>query len=61
MNPPFALDKGNSKLMGVCAGLARATGLDPLAVRLGTVLAAVVAGPVVIAAYALTAWLAASR
>ena len=30
----FRLDKGNGKLMGVCAGLANRFGIDPLVWRL---------------------------
>ena len=31
MNSSYALDKSNAKVLGVCAGLARTTGWDPLA------------------------------
>lgn len=58
----YALDKPNAKLLGVCAGLARATGWDALAIRLGAVAATLfLAGPLGILAYFLTAWLADSR
>jgi phage shock protein PspC (stress-responsive transcriptional regulator) len=30
----FRLDKGNGKVLGVCAGLGRYLGVDPLIVRL---------------------------
>ncbi len=33
----YALDKMNGKLMGVCAGLARSTGLDVTIVRIAAV------------------------
>lgn len=33
----YALDKLNGKLMGVCAGLARSTGLDVTIVRIAAV------------------------
>jgi phage shock protein C len=33
----FATDKANGKIMGVCAGLARSTGLDLTLVRVLTV------------------------
>ena len=33
----YALDKSNAKPLGVCAGLARTTGWDPLVIRLGAV------------------------
>jgi len=62
MNSRYALDKPNGKLLGVCAGLARTTGWDPTAIRLGAVLLTVLfLGPVAILAYLLTAWLAESR
>ena len=33
----FALDRSNAKLSGVCAGIARYFGIDPLIVRVGFV------------------------
>jgi phage shock protein C len=55
----YALDKPNAKLLGVCAGLARATGWDALVIRLGAVVATLfLVGPLAILAYLLTAWLA---
>lgn len=58
----YALDKPNAKLLGVCAGLARATGWDALVIRLGAVAATLfLVGPFAILAYFLTAWLADSR
>ena len=38
----FEVDKANGKVAGVCAGLARTTGLDPNVVRIGFVLFAVI-------------------
>jgi phage shock protein C len=40
----FALDKANGKLMGVCAGIADATGWDATFVRVGFVLATLLGG-----------------
>jgi len=37
MNGRFALDKTNAKVMGVCAGFARWTGMDPTIVRIAAV------------------------
>jgi len=37
MTARFALDKTNAKLMGVCAGFARWTGIDPTIVRIAAV------------------------
>lgn len=58
----YALDKSNAKALGVCAGLARATGWDPLFVRVGAVAATLLLlGPVAILIYLATALLAESR
>lgn len=40
----FALDKANGKLMGVCAGIADATGWDATLVRVGFVLTTLLGG-----------------
>lgn len=37
MNGPFALDKANGKLLGVCSGFARWADIDLLLVRIGCV------------------------
>jgi len=37
MNSSYALDKSNAKALGVCAGLARTTGWDPLLIRVGAI------------------------
>jgi phage shock protein C len=50
------LDRNNGMLLGVCAGLARHFGIDPLWVRVGAVVAAVVMTKLAVAAYAI-AWL----
>jgi phage shock protein C len=54
----FALDRPNAKLSGVCAGIARATNLDPFLVRAVTALSALFIAPVIILLYFLTAWIA---
>lgn len=36
----FRLDKGNAKLMGVCGGIANATDIDPVIIRIAFVLGA---------------------
>ena len=62
MNNSYALDKSNAKALGVCAGLARSTGWDPLLVRLGAVaLTLFLLGPLMLVAYVATALLADSR
>ena len=40
----FELDKGNGKLMGVCAGLADMTGWDVTLIRVGFVVATLLGG-----------------
>ena len=58
----YALDKGNAKLLGVCAGLARSTGWDPLPIRVGAVAATLLLfGPVALILYFATALLADAR
>ena len=44
--------------MGVAAGLADYTGIDPLLIRLGLIVATLLTGPVMILVYVLTGWLA---
>jgi len=58
----YALAKSNAKVLGVCAGLARSTGWDPLIVRLGAVAATLLLlGPLAIVIYIVTAVLAEAR
>jgi phage shock protein C len=38
MNRSFALDRSNSKLLGVCSGIANSFNVDALLVRLGFVI-----------------------
>jgi phage shock protein C len=62
MNTDYALDKSNAKLLGVCAGLARTTGWDPLLLRLGAVLLTLcLLGPIMLVVYIVTAFVAESR
>ena len=50
----YALDKGNAKVLGVCAGLARSTAWDPTLVRIGAIALTLFAlGPVMILFYIL--------
>ena len=60
MNSPYALDKGNAKLLGVCAGFARWADVDLTLARVTMVLLAVVLGPVALLAYIVTALVAAN-
>lgn len=54
----FRLDRGNAKLMGVCAGVGNATGIDPLIVRVAAFVLLLALGPVMIFGYFATAWAA---
>ena len=40
----FEVDRREAKLMGVCAGLGKAMGIDPTIVRIGLVVATIVGG-----------------
>lgn len=58
MQGRYLTDKNNAKLLGVCAGLARATGIDPLIVRLVTLVLAFATGPIALIVYLALAWIA---
>jgi phage shock protein C len=62
MNSRYALDKKEAKLLGVCAGLARTTGWDPMLVRVGAVLATFfLFGPFAVLIYLVVALVAETR
>lgn len=61
MNGKFLLNRHDAKLMGVAAGLADYTGTDPLLVRLGMIVAALITGPAAVILYVATGWLASDR
>ena len=61
MNGPFTLDKANGKVMGVCAGLADATGADATLIRLAAILSLFVLGPVAILLYLVAGCIAPDR
>ncbi len=61
MNGRFLINRQQGKIMGVAAGLADWTGVDPLLIRLGLVAALLLTGPIVILFYLLTGWLASAR
>jgi len=61
MEGRFLVNRRDAKIMGVAAGLADYTGVDPLIVRLGFVAAVLITGPVAILFYLLTGWLASER
>jgi phage shock protein C len=58
MNGRFLINRRDAKVMGVAAGLADYTGVDPLLVRLGFVAATLITGPVMILFYLLAGFLA---
>ena len=57
----FLLNRRDGKIMGVAAGVADATGVDPLLIRLAMVVATLVTGPVMVLLYLITGWLASDR
>ena len=58
MNERFLLNRRDAKVMGVAAGLADYSGIDPLMIRLGLIAATMILGPITILFYVLTGWLA---
>ena len=54
----FRLDRGNAKLMGVCAGVGNATGVDPPLIRIALFILTLLRGPVMILGYFVAAWAA---
>ena len=58
MNQRFLINRGDAKIMGVAAGLADYTGMDPLLMRLGMAALTLITGPMMIFFYVLTGLLA---
>ena len=58
MNGRFLINRGDAKVMGVAAGLADYTGVDPTIVRLGFVALTLLTGPIMIFFYILAGLLA---
>jgi phage shock protein C len=58
MNGRFLINRGDAKVMGVAAGVADYTGIDPTIVRLSFVALALLTGPVMILFYVITGLLA---
>ena len=58
METPYARDRANGKVLGVCAGLARTIDYDPTLIRMLALLALMLLGPFTLVAYVLTGWLA---
>ena len=61
MTERFITNRDEGKVLGVAAGIADYTGIDPLLIRLGLVVATFITGPVMILLYVLTGWLAPTR
>ncbi len=53
----FYRDKVNGKWLGVCGGIADYTGVDPLLVRIGFVVATLGGAGILLPLYLITAWL----
>ena len=58
MNQRFLINRRDAKIMGVAAGIADYTGVDPTVVRLGLVALTLVTGPVMLLFYVLAGLLA---
>ena len=58
MNGRFLINRGDAKIMGVAAGLADYSGVDPTIIRLGFVALTLLTGPVMILFYVLTGLIA---
>jgi phage shock protein C len=58
MNGRFLINRGDAKVMGVAAGVADYTGIDPTIVRLSFVALTLLTGPVMILFYVITGLLA---
>lgn len=54
----FRLDKANAKIAGVCAGIAKYAGIDPMLVRVGFVIAGLVSVGTAALVYAAVALIA---
>jgi phage shock protein C len=61
MNGRFLINRADAKVMGVAAGLADYTGVDPIIVRLGLIALTLLTGPVMIFFYVMTGLLAPTR
>jgi phage shock protein C len=58
MNGRFVINRGDAKIMGVAAGLADYSGVDPTIIRLAFVALTLLTGPVMILFYVLAGLLA---
>ncbi|MEA3079555.1 MAG: phage shock protein [Sphingomonadales bacterium] len=58
MNGRFLINRGDAKVMGVAAGLADYSGVDPTIVRIGFVALTLLTGPAMLFLYVVTGLLA---
>jgi phage shock protein C len=58
MDGRFLINRRDAKVMGVAAGLADYTGVDPTVIRLAFIVATLLTGPVMIFVYLVTGLLA---
>jgi phage shock protein C len=58
MNGRFLINRSDAKVMGVAAGLADYTGIDPTIFRVGFVALTLITGPVMLFLYVVTGLLA---
>jgi len=58
MQDRFLINRRDATVMGVAAGLADYTGVDPLLIRLGFVGLTLITGPLMVLFYVLIGWLA---
>ncbi|MEA3059943.1 MAG: phage shock protein [Sphingomonadales bacterium] len=58
MNGRFLINRGEAKIMGVAAGLADYSGVDPTIVRIGFVALTLLTGPAMLFLYVVTGLLA---
>ena len=61
MNNRFVINRRDAKIMGVAAGLADYTGIDPLLIRLALVAWLLLTGPIVLILYLVAGLVAAER
>jgi phage shock protein C len=61
LNNRFLINRRDAKIMGVGAGIADYTGVDPLIVRLALVALLLLTGPIVLILYLVTGLVAAQR
>jgi len=61
VNKTFLINRRDAKIMGVGAGLADYTGIDPPLIRLGLVAALLLTGPIVLILYLVAGLVAAER